>query len=106
MSDSREAKPLMITATMLRWFNVCHRRVWLDAFGDAAKRDLTSPIRAFSLNEGVKHEREIHQATAPKAVTIVPKNWEDGVRLTRELIQDGAKSILGAYLEFPIRIPS
>jgi len=101
MSDLLQGKPIIITATMLRWFNMCHRRVWLDSFGDKFERDEVKPIVAYRLNEGVKHEDEVHAATAPNATQFTPKNWADGVRQTREFMEQGVGVIFGACLEIP-----
>lgn len=99
MAEVEQHKPIIITATMLSWFNMCHRHVWLDRFGDRSERDEITSILAYPLKQGVKHEREVHIATAPNAIPFSPTDWADGVRLTREFMAQGTTAIMGAYLE-------
>lgn len=89
----------MITAAMLRLLSTCHRRVWLDSHGDQTQREPLQSITVQRLAGGNDHERAVHQATAPRLEWITVRSWQEGVTITRDLMQQNAKAINGAFLE-------
>lgn len=91
MSDS-----ITITATTLRNFSKCHRLVWLDRFGDYQQRDQVSPV---AMIRGVRHEEDIQAATTDQVETTLVGTWDEGVEITRTMIDDGVPIIVGGFLE-------
>jgi predicted RecB family nuclease len=89
---------------MLRHLTTCRRRVWLDRHGDGRDKDAITPITIFRLSEGIKHETQVHRAATPRARQLVVQNWSDGVKTTQALMQRGAQSISGAYLEADVML--
>jgi predicted RecB family nuclease len=92
-----------ITAHTLRNLLMCERRVWLDAHSDPAARDESAPetLRLYAL--GNQHEQRIHAATAGEIKPVDIASWEEGVEVTRNLMQQGVPGIIGACLE--VRAP-
>jgi predicted RecB family nuclease len=97
-------EPIIITASMLRWLKTCERRVWLDAHNDVSLREALSPAVLQRLHEGVEHEEDVHAATAPRMESIPVRDWSQGVELTRQAMQEGMKTILGAHLEASLEL--
>lgn len=91
--------PSSITAQTLRHLLVCERRVWLDAHADPALRDAPTPeaLRLYAL--GSQHDELVHAATAGQVEPVDIASWEEGVAVTRDLMQQGVQGILGACLE-------
>jgi predicted RecB family nuclease len=87
---------ITITPSMLRLLSMCQRRVWLDHYRNKEERE---PLLIQRLVDGQKHEEAIHAATAPSIETIPVKDWDEGVSLTRSLIESGVKAINGAFLQ-------
>ena len=65
---------------------MCERRVWLDAHGDPAERDMSTPetLRLYAL--GSQHEQHIYTTTAGEIKPVDITSWEEGVAATRDLM--------------------
>ncbi|MBC7871106.1 MAG: TM0106 family RecB-like putative nuclease [Chitinophagaceae bacterium] len=97
--DVEIRKPLILSATTLRLFEMCARRIWLDEYGNREVRDEISLITAQILARGVEHEEAIQRATTKQIKPILITKWEDGIRATQGLMRYGASVIMGAHLE-------
>jgi uncharacterized protein len=95
---------LVVSVTMLRLLSMCERRVWLDHYGDSGSRDAAHPALTYRLNEGLRHEEAVHRATGVRTEAVQVSTWEEGVRLTRELMARGTAAIIGAYVERTLRL--
>ncbi|MEP7291589.1 MAG: TM0106 family RecB-like putative nuclease [Chloroflexota bacterium] len=93
------SETLIITPTLLRQFLMCERLAWLERYGDSALRDPIDPALERRLAAGVAHEEAVHEAAGAPTVPVVAETWEEGIRATRELMEQGAEVITGAYLE-------
>lgn len=90
------SQPTIITPTLLRYLTTCERRVWLDAYGDAAEQLPTTPVGALY---GNAHEAHIQKVATPQAEAMPVQTWQEGITLTRDLMASGTSVIIGAYVE-------
>lgn len=95
----------MITASVFRWLNTCHRRVWRDIHLERALRDERSIHTAAIMNAGVQHEEKIHQVAAPQSRHVIVRSWAEGVQLTQQDMRKHIPAIMGAFLEIEITNP-
>jgi predicted RecB family nuclease len=96
--------PITITPAALRLLQMCRRRVWLDHYGDLSQRDLLPPMLVQRFMDGQRHEQTILWERESEIVHV--KDWAEGVRLTQTWMEQGAKSIDGAFLEVPFQLDS
>ncbi|MCD4687522.1 MAG: TM0106 family RecB-like putative nuclease [Anaerolineae bacterium] len=94
--------PVIITAQMLRQVDVCVRRVWLDAHGEADQRANPTPGVARLYAFGHQHEQRVHTATTAQISPVEVASWEDAVAATRDLMAQGVLGIIGACLELTV----
>jgi hypothetical protein len=81
---------------------ISYGRVWHDVYADRGLRDRPTPIFSSILKVGIVHEEEVHQATAPDRKPVLVKSWDDGVRLTQQIMKTSAAGMIGAFLEVVI----
>jgi predicted RecB family nuclease len=97
--------PPIITASLLRWHAQCTRHIWLHTNGDSTQQtDLGTGV-VYSLEQGQRHERQVHEATTHDIRTIPAENWADAVTITQDLMNNGSNLILGASLEAQFHFP-
>jgi uncharacterized protein len=89
----------IITAQTLRNALMCERRIWLDEHGDLSQRDSVPPDTMHQYVIGIHHEQTIHDNTLGPTESIPVTSWEEGLSVTRDLMRQGVKGIVGAYLE-------
>ncbi len=94
MSDT-----IVITPTLLRQFIQCQRLAWLERREDPALRDPVDPALAQRFAAGNAHEAAVHEAAGVPLTPVVAETWEEGVQVTRALMEQGVEVIVGAYLE-------
>ncbi len=101
----------MLTASVFRWMNICHRRVWRDIHVDHTQRDELSFYISAIMDAGVQHEEKIHQASVlqihqvdqavvPQIRKVPVGNWREGIQLTQQYMNKQIPVIIGACLEF------
>lgn len=94
----------IITAGALRHMATCARRVWLDAHGDPAERDLLSAQTQNLMAAGIRHEIAVQRATADGPLEpVAVESWDEAVTTTRDLMGQGVPLLVGACLE--VRAP-
>lgn len=86
-----------ITASQLYDHISCPRRVALDAFGDAGRRDEISPFVRMLWERGSAFEREV-VAGLPDDTVVIPVDAPDRVAATIAAMEAGAPIILGARI--------
>lgn len=95
---------MLLTADDLLFFQRCPRRVFLDFYGDPARRAPTAGFIQKLHDESDRHKRQSAQQLAEKlGLAIVrPKfrrgDWEAGFAKTLELMESGAELITGGAL--------
>src|SRR5258708_30138624 len=92
----------MITASIFRWMETCHRRVWRDMNVARALRDPLPPYVSAVLAGGVQHEENIHQVATPQMQRVVVRTWPQGVRLTQRFMDERVSILVAAYLELEV----
>jgi predicted RecB family nuclease len=97
--------PIVLTAQTLRHLATCPRRVWLDAHGDRAAREVPPPSAIYRMTRGIQHEEAVNRAVSPQVESVPVADWPDALAQTRRLMQEGAPAILGACLEAPLDVP-
>lgn len=86
----------IITAYTLRYLSMCDRRVWLDHFGE---RNLRETVSADVFAGGISHEQAVGAAMFGPVIPVTALDWADKVRVTRDLMRQGAAGIQGAAFE-------
>jgi predicted RecB family nuclease len=88
-----QVNELIITASTLRNWLMCERRVWLDQQGDPALRQAVATPYA---EAGIAHEDQISDAVFGRTAPVPTTSWAEAVQLTRDAMQQGIAAIRGA----------
>jgi predicted RecB family nuclease len=84
---------MLFTAEMLLNYQRCNRRAFLDAYGDAARKDTTSDYLLKLFQDSVENHRSLLQDTTYHQPTYKYGNWEIGAQATLEMMQQGIDRI-------------
>jgi len=96
--------PIIIRATMLRYLDVCERRIWLDYHADPMLRDDATFSHTQRLHDGVLHEAKIQSATSQHTEIHNVDGWSEAVQTTTDLIQSGRGGIVNACFQSQIEL--
>jgi len=94
-----QSSPIIIRATMLRYLDVCERRIWLDYHADPMLRDDARFSHTQRLQDGIIHEAKIQSATSQFIETLNVEGWSEAVQTTTDLIQLGRTGIVNACFQ-------
>lgn len=97
---------ITISASMLRWYTSCERRIWLDKYGDSQDRNELPGTTYFRRVQGIQHEKEILNYTMPNHENINVSDWAEAVTVTRDLMAGNTRRIAGAAFETSITLNS
>ena len=93
-AHAADANHLWLTDDLLFNYQRCHRRAYLDAYGDSVRRDPPSDYLLKLRQDSFKHQirilddqPQIHQPDYPR------NNWQAGAEATLQLMQQGADRI-------------
>lgn len=96
--------PIIIHATMLRYLDVCERRIWLDDHADPMLRDDVTFSHHQRLQKGILHEEKIQSASSQHTEPIHVAGWKEAVQTTIEAIHSGQSGLINAHFQAQIEL--
>ncbi len=89
---------MLIDAEQLTNYQRCHRRAYLDVYGDLEQRDATNEYLLKLIQDSQEHQRlfiQKHHLTQP---SYTPDDWQAAHNATLELMQQGVEQIYQGVL--------
>lgn len=92
---------MLLTAELLLQYQRCRRRLFLDTHGDLSLRDAPSELLLKLRQDKLAHQKTVLEKQLYQRPQYPKGNWEEGTKLTKELMQQGVDCIYKGVLLAP-----
>jgi predicted RecB family nuclease len=90
---------MLLSAEMLLYFQRCHRRTFLDVYGDRSQKDPISDFHLRLQRDRVAHQEVVLNAQVDAGVAVhqqpiyPSRDWQAGAKATQEMMRQGVERI-------------
>jgi predicted RecB family nuclease len=95
---------MLLSAEALLYFQRCHRRTFLDAYGDLSQKDPISDFHLRLQQDRLAHQQVVLQAQIDRGAiphqkpVYPPRDWQAGATATQEMMHRGVERIYRGVL--------